>query len=279
MKHKIIVYVLSFSATFCAGFVAGAIADAYSDDIQNMTSKFFKHGKTNGAGGDNDKPSNSEPDPDDSDGVKTVMTSDLTNFDKPDPRDILKYRKCASKYSPNDEDKFDKKKKKAKDRKLRQKIEDLEEEDIFNTNYDEEAENEDAVDPDELDETTEIEESSDSDIDEDDSDEDFVTEEDSESVLPPKIYEPFEISDVDYREGDYRKMHLTYFPSDDVLADIDTSNGEPVDPLYMIGKVAYDTLLEGDEDFYVRNDNIEYDIRVITDKQRDYSAVARALNK
>ena len=116
MKHKWITYVLSVSASFCVGFVVGAIADAYSDKIRNTVNKVFKHKRIVEDIPDIDEtPDESEK----SDGVKKVMSSDLKNFDKPDPRDILKYKKYSNLYISEDIDDFDEKKKRAQARKRR----------------------------------------------------------------------------------------------------------------------------------------------------------------
>ena len=169
MKHKWITYVLSVSASFCVGFVVGAIADAYSDEIQNTVNKVFKHKKIVEDIPDIDEtPEESEK----SDGVKKVMSSDLKNFDKPDPRDILKYKTYSNIYS-QDEDEFEGKKKKAQAKKRRDEIAKTEEDELYaDDDYDEDT-------SDESDE-----------IDED------ISEEEETTEFPPKLCEPSEISDI-----------------------------------------------------------------------------------
>lgn len=252
MKHKWITYVLSVSASFCVGFVVGAIADAYSDEIQNTVNKVFKHKKIVEDIPDIDE---TPEEPEKSDGVKKVIERSYEYFYKPDPQDILKYKTYTNIYS-QDEDEFEGKKKKAQAKKRRDEIAKTEEDELYaDDDYDEDT-------SDESDE-----------IDED------ISEEEETTEFPPKLYEPFEISDIKYREGEYRKMHLTYFPDDDILANVEGGNGEPIDPMYMIGNDAFNKLLDGEQLVYVENPNIEYDIRVIVDNDREYQEVVNALQK
>lgn len=234
------------------GFIAGAIADAYSETIQDGVDLVLnKTGLKKQIMKTHRPEENTKHHP-----TKTVInTSDTLNFNKPDPRDILKYKNISSENGYSTTGRISARVTADKEsHKPIERVEPIQSDGVIEPRVIIEPENDIPRDEDpsiieSLGDRAEVAASM-SDLTEDEMFE-YITQETFDS------------------DNGLDKILLDYFPNEDVL--VAGKYDEPANPDYLVGHDAYNDLLKNEEEtIFVRNNNIGADICITIEDGQNY---------
>lgn len=258
MDKKNVLYLVGGLAV---GFVAGAVADAYSEPIEDavefvagkfgiLKRKLFKKEKSDKTLVDesfNEEDEDfDEKEENDFEGKRVMPSNDPLIFEKPDPRDLLKYKRAITGngyFAPIVEaNAIEEAAKKAEEEeKAEAEKEAALPHNAFSTYHDE-------IPFESLGDRADAA-AANSTMDEED------------------MFEYIDESEFDVDNG-FDKIQLMYFPNEDIL--VSEHHEEPVNPDTMVGAAAYNDLLKGVDEVYLRNNNIGADIKVVTNLDEGY---------